>query len=185
MGRMGRGGTGAAKAANLAFWLAGAALLLLALRMGGGWAHRHFLPAWAYGWDTQMRIFLVLRLIVAAAGLAVLFLLRSWLVRAFKTGRGKQALLTLFTSALAVVAALAVTEGVLRTETWRSVQERWDQEPIRTREPLYGWGFPANHPRTVPPDGRTIPHSTRPFRHPGPAAGVGGGPPPAAPRLPR
>src|SRR4051794_697457 len=172
MGRMGRGGTGAAKAANLAFWLAGAALLLLALRMGGGWAHRHFLPAWAYGWDTQMRIFLVLRLIVAAAGLAVLFLLRSWLVRAFKTGRGKQALLTLFTSALAVVAALAVTEGVLRTETWRSVQERWDQEPIRTREPLYGWGFLANHAGTVRLDGRTIHYATGPYGYRAPAAGV-------------
>src|SRR3954468_13871232 len=145
MGRMERGGTGASKAADLAGWLPGAARLLLALRMGGGWAHRHFLPAWAYGWDTQLRILLVLRLLVAAACLIVLVLLRPWLVRALRAGRGRAALLTLLSSAIAVAAALAVTEGVLRTQTWRSVQERWDQEPVRTREPLYGWAFLPNH----------------------------------------
>src|SRR3954470_18159262 len=116
MGGMERGGTPTAKAADLAGWLVGAAFLLLALRMGEGWAHRHFLPAWAYGWDVQMRILLALRLVVAAAGLAILFLLRPWLVRAFRAGRGRQALFTLLTSALAVLAALAVTEGVLRTK---------------------------------------------------------------------
>src|SRR4051794_18336157 len=123
MGGMERGGTPAAKAADLAGWLAGAALLLFALRMGGGWAHRHFLPAWAYGWDVQLRILLALRLLVAVAGLIVLLLLRPWLVRAFRSGRGRQALVAMLTSTLAIVAALAVTEGVLRTETWRSVQE--------------------------------------------------------------
>jgi hypothetical protein len=173
MGRMGHGGTGAAKAADLAGWLAGAALLLLALRMGEGWAHRHFLPAWAYGWDVQLRILQALRLVVAAAGLVVLLLLRPWLARAFRAGRGRQALFTLLTSALAVVAALAVTEGVLRTKTWRSVQERWDQEPVRTREPLYGWGFLPDHEGSVRLDGRTIHYATGPYGYRAPAAGVG------------
>jgi hypothetical protein len=172
MGRIGQSGAGAARAANLAFWLAGAALLLLALRMGEGWAHRHFLPAWAYGWDVQMRILLALRLIVAATGLAILLLLRPWLVRAFRAGRGCPALLTLLTSALAVVAALAVTEGVLRTKSWRSVQERWDQEPVRTREPLYGWNFLPNHAGTVRLDGRTVHYATGPYGYRAPAAGV-------------
>jgi lysophospholipase L1-like esterase len=173
MGRMERDGTAAANAANLAGWLVGGALLLLALRMGEGWAQRHFLPSWAYGWDVQMRILLVLRLIVAAVGLAVLFLLRPWLVRAFRAGRGRQALFTLLTSALAVVAALGVTEGVLRTKTWRSVQERWDQEPVRIREPLYGWGFLPNHAGAVRLDGRTIHYATGPYGYRAPAAGVG------------
>ncbi|MEA3060366.1 MAG: hypothetical protein QOJ94_147 [Sphingomonadales bacterium] len=173
MGRMERGGTGAAKAASLAGWLAGAALLLLALRMGEGWAHRHFLPAWAYGWETQLRILLVLRLIVAAAALVVLFLLRPWLARVFRAGRGRQALFTLLTSALAVAAALAVTEGVIRIKTWRSVQERWDQEPVRTREPLYGWGFLPNHAGNVRLGGRTIHYATGPYGYRTPAAGVG------------
>jgi hypothetical protein len=173
MGRIAKGGTGAAKAADLAGWLAGAALLLCALRMGEGWAHRHFLPAWAYGWDVQLRILLALRLVVAAAGLVVLLLLRPWLARALRAKRGRQALFTLLTSALAVVAALAVTEGVLRTETWRSVQERWDQEPIRTREPLYGWGFQPDHEGNVRLDGRTIRYATGPYGYRAPAAGVG------------
>jgi hypothetical protein len=172
MGRMERGGTGAAKAADVAGWLAGGALLLLALRMGEGWAHRHFLPAWAYGWDTQLRILLTLRLIVAAAGLIVLFLLRPWLARAFRAGSGRQALFTLLTSALAVVASLAVTEGVLRTKTWRSVQERWDQEPVRTREPLYGWGFLPNHAGTVRLDRRIIHYATGPDGYRAPVAGA-------------
>jgi hypothetical protein len=172
MGRMERGGSPAAKAADLAGWLAGAALLLLALRMGEGWAHRHFLPAWAYGWDVQMRLLLVLRLIVAAAGLVLLFLLRPWLVRAFRAGRGRQALSTLLTSALAVAAALAVTEGVLRTESWRSVQERWDQEPLRIREPLYGWGFLPNHAGSVRLDGQIAQYATGPYGYRAPAAGA-------------
>src|SRR3954471_15810764 len=121
MGGMERGGTPAAKAADLAGWLAGAALLLVAWRMGGGWAHRHFLPAWAYGWEVQLRVLLVLRLLAAAAGVIVLLLLRPWLVRAFEAGRARQALVALLTSTLAVAAALAATESVLRTETWRSV----------------------------------------------------------------
>src|SRR4051812_32814060 len=172
MGGMERDGSPAAKAADLAGWLAGAALLLLALRMGEGWAHRHFLPAWAYGWDTQLRVLLVLRLLVAAAGLVVLLLLRPWLVRAFRTGRGRLALFTLLSSALAVVAAMAVTEGVLRSTTWRSVQERWDQEPVRTREPLYGWGFLPNHAGAVRLDGRNIHYATGPYGYRAPAAGA-------------
>src|SRR3954468_23818310 len=115
---MGANGRGAALAAEVPLALAGAALLLLALRMGEGWATRHFLPAWAYGWDVQLRILLALRLIVAAAGLVVLFLLRPWLFRAFRGGRGRHALITLLTSVLAVAAAVAVTEGVIRTKTW-------------------------------------------------------------------
>jgi hypothetical protein len=173
MGRMERGGTGAAKAANLAGWLVGAVLLLLALGMGEGWAHRHFLPAWAYGWDVQLRVLLVLRLLVGAAGLAVLLLFRPWLVSAVKSGRGRQALFTLLTSTLAVAAALAVTEGVLRTGTWRSVQERWDQEPVRTRDPLYGWAFLPNHVGNVRLDGRIIHYATGPYGYRAPAAGVG------------
>src|SRR3954453_21003130 len=100
---MGAGGRRGAAAANLVLGLAGAALLLLALRMGEGWAERHFLPAWAYGWDAQLRILLALRLFLAAAGLAILFLLRPWLVRAFKAGRGRAALFTPLRCAIAGV----------------------------------------------------------------------------------
>ncbi|MEA3035526.1 MAG: hypothetical protein QOH04_1291 [Sphingomonadales bacterium] len=173
MGGMERGGTPAEKAADLAGWLACGVLALLALRMGEGWAHRHFLPAWAYGWEVQLRILMVLRLLPAVVGLAVLLLLRPWLIRALRAGRGRQALFTLLTSALAVVASLAVTEAVLRTETWRSVQERWDQEPVRTREPLYGWGFLPNHAGAVRLDGRNIHYATGPYGYRAPAAGVG------------
>lgn len=169
---MGGNSRGAARAANVLLALAGAALLLLALRMGEGWAARHFLPAWAYGWDVQLRILLALRLTVAASGLAVLLLLRPWLVRAFRAGRGRQALVALLTSSLAVILSLAATEGVLRTRTWRSVQERWDQEPKRVRDAEYGWAFAPDHEGTVQLNGKTVHYATGPYGYRAPRAGV-------------
>ncbi|MFL6857210.1 MAG: SGNH/GDSL hydrolase family protein [Allosphingosinicella sp.] len=170
---MGAAGRRGAAAANLVLGLAGAALLLLALRMGEGWAARHFLPAWAYGWDAQLRILLALRLFLAAVGLAILFLLRPWLVRACKSGRGRPALFTLLSSALAVILSLAATEGVLRTRTWRSVQERWDQEPKRVRDADYGWAFAPDHEGVVRLNGKAVHYATGPFSYRAPRAGVG------------
>ena len=59
--------------------------------------------------------------LATAAGLAVLGPLRLWLVRAFRAGRGRDALINGALASLAVVAAFAVTEGVLHTRSWRSV----------------------------------------------------------------
>jgi hypothetical protein len=163
-----------AAAANFAMLALGLLPLLLASRMGEGWARRHFLPAWAYGWPVQLRILLVLRIAIAAAGLAVLLLARPWLVRAIQAGRGRGALLSAATSFLAVVAALAATEGILRTRTWRSTQERWDlQEPLRVRDPVYGWRFAPNHEGTVRLDGRVVHYATGPFGYRSPRAGIG------------
>jgi hypothetical protein len=163
-----------ALAAHLAMLALGLLPLLLALRMGEGWAHRHFLPAWAYGWPVQLRILIALRLAIAAVGLAVLLLARPWLGRAIVARRGRAALGAAATSALAVVAALAATEGILRTHAWRSTQERWDlQEPLRIRDPLYGWRFAPNHEGTVRLDGRTIHYATGPFGYRAARAGLG------------
>src|SRR3954470_9725458 len=170
---MAAAGRRGAAAANLLLGLAGAALLLLALRMGEGWASRHFLPAWAYGWDAQLRILLALRLFLAAVGLAILFLLRPWLVRACQAGRARPALFTLLSSAMAVILSLAVTEGVLRTRTWRSVQERWDQEPKRVRDADYGWAFAPDREGTVRLNGKTVHYATGPFGYRAPRAGAG------------
>jgi hypothetical protein len=169
---MGATGRRWASAANVLSWLCGAALLLLALRMGEGWADRHFLPAWAYGWDVQLRILLALRLLVAVAGLAILFLLRPWLVRACRAGRGRQALSALLMSSLAVILSLAATEGVLRTRTWRSVQERWDQEPRRVRDADYGWTFAPDHEGSVRLNGKIVDYATGPYGYRAPRAGM-------------
>jgi hypothetical protein len=153
--------------------LLGLAVLLLALRMNDGWAHRHFLPAWAWSWATQMRILLGLRLAVAAAGLAVLLALRPWAVRTIRAGRLRQGMLTAAMIMLAVSAALATTELVLRTRGWRSVQERWDQEPLRVRDPVYGWAFAPDHEGWVPLDGRRVHYATGPHGYRAPRAGIG------------
>lgn len=162
-----------ATAVNVIAAVLGVAILLLALRMDGGWQWRHFLPTWAWPWSTQERILLGLRLVVAAIGVAVLALLRPWLTRAFAAGRGRAALVSLATATIAVVAAFAVTEGVLHTRTWSSVQERWDQEPLRVRNAEYGWEFEPNHAGSVVLQGHTVHYATGPFGYRAARAGEG------------
>ena len=161
-----------ANAVNSALAVAGAAILFLAWRMDGGWTERHFLPAWAYPWETQLRILFWLRLAVAAAGLIVL-LIRPRIARAVLAGRGRQALVTALTSVASVAAAFLVVEGILHTRSWRSTQERWDkEEPLRAPDADYGWTFAGNHAGTVAFHGRTVHYAAGPhgYRIPAPGA---------------
>lgn len=171
-----------ANAVQAVLGAAGAGLLYLAWRMDGGWADRHFLPAWAYPWETQLRILLGLRLAVATAALVVLLLIRPRTARAVAAGRGGQALVTALASIAAFAAALAVAEAVLHTRGWRSTQERWDkEEPLRARDPEYGWTFAPNHAGAVALHGRTVHYPTGPhgYRIPAPEAA----PDPARPTI--
>jgi hypothetical protein len=146
--------------------LGGGGLLLLyaAWSMDQGWADRHFLPAWAYAWETQLRILAWLRLVVAAAGLAVLLLLCPWAARAVAAGRGRQALGSVLTASAAVALAFVAVELILHARTWRSSQERWDnQEPLRTADAEYGWTFVPNHAGTLALHGRTLHYDTGPL----------------------
>jgi hypothetical protein len=163
----------AALTANIVLAAAGLLVLLLALRMNGAWAHRHFLPAWGWSWSVQMRILLGLRLAIAASGLVLLLVLRPWAVRAIRRRAGWRAAATAVTILLAVAAASATTELVLRSRGWRSVQENWDQEPLRVRDPQYGWAFAPDHEGSVPLDGRRVHYATGPFGYRAPRAGLG------------
>jgi hypothetical protein len=159
--------------ASLAPAALGLLLLAAALAMDRGWQWSHFLPTWAWPWSTQLNILLGLRIFVAVLGLAALFLLRPWLMRASAAGRGRQAAISLFTSTLAIMAAFAVTEGILHTRTWTSVQERWDQEPQRVSNAEYGWAFAPDHAGEVELDGRTVHYATGPYGYRAPEAGAG------------
>lgn len=162
-----------ASAVNAGLAIASAAILFAAWRMDGGWAARHFLPAWAYPWETQLRILFWLRVAIAAGGLIVLLLIRPRTVRAVSDGRGRQAFVTALTSLVAVAAAFLVVEGVLHTRSWRSTQERWDkEEPLRARDSEYGWTFAENHAGTVALHGRKVHYATGPggYRIPAPGA---------------
>jgi hypothetical protein len=168
-----RGPAAGAKLVGLAVAAAGIGLLLLALGMDSAWAGRHFLPAWAYAWETQLRILFWLRMVVAAAGGAVLLLLVPWAVRRTAAGRGWEALRTALTALLAVAAAFAAVEAILHTRTWRSTQERWDsQEPLRAADAEYGWSFVPNHAGSVALHGRIVHYATGPdaYRIPAPGA---------------
>jgi hypothetical protein len=125
---------------------AGLALILLAGAAGRGWTEWHFLPAWAWPWETQLRILLVLRIVVGLIGLLVILIVRPRLARGTANGRGREILIGGLSALLAVIAAFGATEGVLRTRTWRSVQERFDRaEPRRIGDPILGWTFVPDH----------------------------------------
>lgn len=150
----------------------GILILLLALLAGKGWSEAHFMPGWAWSWSFQMRILLGLRLAAAAIGLVLILLVRPWLLRAADSGRAAEAWFTLLLSLVAVGAAFAATEGFLRTQTWRSTQERWGgHEPMRARDPILGWTLVPDHVGTVPIGGRMVQYATGPqgyrMRRPG------------------
>src|SRR5438309_725336 len=117
-----KSGQGRRAATAVQVVLGGAGLLLLAAAwsMDQGWADRHFLPAWAYAWETQLRILFWLRVAVALVGALVLLLLRPWAARAVAAGRGRAALVSVLTAGAAVALAFVAVEFILHARTWRS-----------------------------------------------------------------
>lgn len=159
--------------ANVALAMLGFACLMLALAAGPHWAEHHFLPVWTWSWEVQLRILLVLRLLLAAIGLAIAWPMRRWAVRECIAGRGCAALGTALRYALAVLAALLVTELILRAQTWRAAQEQGNLlDPLRIHDAEYGWTFAANRTATVRRDGRVVHYATGPFGYRTPRAGA-------------
>src|ERR1700684_2790851 len=119
---------------------------MIAAAANHGWTEAHFLPAWAWSWDVQLWIVGVLRFILALVGLLLIAVVGPSVARGVAAGRGREILVTTVSSLIAVAAAFVATEGVLRTQTWHSVQERSDlAEPMRVRDPVLGWGFRPHH----------------------------------------
>jgi hypothetical protein len=170
---IGKTGNGWAVGANLLLGGAGLALLVAALMMGRPWADHHFLPAWGYDWTVQLRSLLALRLALAALAFAVILLVRPKMVSAVAAGHGLRALGTALIYALAIAAAFAATETILRTRSWHSVQERFDlREPLRIRDRELGWSFAPNHSGTAVVNAREIRYATGPRGYRVPRAGM-------------
>ena len=154
----------AALAANLGVAFAGLALIALAAAAGRGWADRHFLPTFAWSRAFQIGLIDALRILLALLGLLLILLVRPRVARIVKAGRGGRLLVSSLSAALAVAAALATTEGILHTRTWRATQERWGgKEPLRQRDDLTGWTFVPDHHGQAVIDGRTIDYATDRF----------------------
>ena len=154
----------AVAATNIAFALAGLALVGLALAANHNWADRHFLPTFARSRGQQLQIVDALRLILVAAGLAGLLFTRSRLVRALRAGHARRTLVSALSILVAVIAAVGTTELILRSRTWRATQERWGiEEPRRVRDPQLGWTFLANHIGTKPVDSRLVTYTISRF----------------------
>jgi hypothetical protein len=155
---------GAGRAANLAFGLAGLALVALAIAAGPGWADRHFLPTFAWSRGFQTGLIQALRALLALTGLALLLVVRPRVVRAVAAGRGRALLVSALSASLAVLAAFVATEAILHTQAWHANQERWgDPEPLRRRDALLGWTFVPHHLGRRIVEGRRIDYVTDAF----------------------
>jgi hypothetical protein len=153
-----------ALAANVIVALAGVALIALAGAAGQDWADRHFLPTFAWSRAFQIGLVQALRVLLALLGLFILLFVRPRVARMVKAGRGGRLLVSALSASLAVVAALATTEGILHSRTWRATQERWGgKEPLRQRDDLLGWAFVPNHHGRANVDGRAIDYATDRF----------------------
>jgi hypothetical protein len=151
-------------AANVGVALAGAALVGLAAAAGREWADRHFLPTFAWSRAFQLGLIDGLRLLLVLMGLFLLLFVRPRVARSVKAGKGGRLLVSVLSASLAVVAALATTEGILHTRTWQATQERWGgKEPLRQRDDLLGWAFVPNHHGQAEVDGRPIDYATDRF----------------------
>ena len=147
----------AALAAGSACVLVGALLIALAGAAGQSWADRHFLPTFAWSRSFQIGLIGALRVLLALIGLFIILFVRPRVARVVKAGRGGRLLVSALSASLAVVAALAATEGILHTRTWRATQEHWGgREPLRQRDDLLGWTFVPNHHGQADTDGRAI-----------------------------
>ena len=163
----------AALAVNVTFALAGVMLIALAGAAGQGWADRHFLPTFAWSRAFQLGLIDALRVVVALIGLFLILFVRPRAARIVKAGKGRRLLASALSATLAVAAALATTEGVLHTRTWRATQEHWgSREPQRQRDDLLGWTFAPNHHGQAVVDGRAVDYATDRFGYRVPAAGM-------------
>jgi len=162
----------AALAANVAVALAGVALIALAGAAGQDWADRHFLPTFAWSRSFQIGLIQALRVLLGLTGLFLLLFVRPRVARTVNAGRGGRLAISVMTATLAVVAALATTEGILHTRTWQATQERWGgKEPLRQRDALLGWAFVPDHHGQANVDGRSIDYAADRFGYRVAAAG--------------
>lgn len=150
-----------AKAANLVLGAAGLSMITLAILADAAWAHRHFLPTWKWSWQFQSDFLLVVRCIVLMAGLALICVARPRLVGSIQAGHGRENLVIGGITAIAVIAAFATAEGVLRTRGWRSAHEKWGpKEPLNLPDPILGWTLAPSHAGSAMIQGRKIYYAT-------------------------
>ena len=152
------------QAANLLVGGLALVLFALAIAAGHGWADRHFLPTFAWSRAFQIGLVDALRLTLGLIGLLLLLVVRPRVVRAVQAGRGRALALSTLYGLIAVLAAIAVAEGVLHTRTWQATQEHWDgKEPLRARDTRTGWTMAPNHVGHAAVDGRDIVYATDRF----------------------
>jgi len=124
----------------------GLALIIAAISANVAWFDRHFLPDMFAPRPKQMRLLAGARTLGAVLGLILLLVVRPRLGRlAARVGLARLAALAT-PYVLAVVAAVCVTEAVLRSTPWRAAEEAPpSREPWRRHDPVFGWVYVPDH----------------------------------------
>jgi hypothetical protein len=129
-----------AKTAETLVAFTGLCLILFALMADRAWLDRHLLPHMFLERGEQILWWMVERTLAAVAGVALLLPIRRLVGRTIRAGHGRDMLFSGLMLTAAVVAALLVSELILRTNNWGRI-ERWaaSEEPLRRADPLLGW----------------------------------------------
>jgi len=119
---------------------AGAVLILLAWLCDRDWLDRHVLPHMFLTRFEQTLWWVIERGLLAALGLALVFVVRPWLGRAIRQGRGRALAIDGGLALLAVLASGLTSELILRNIHWRKV-DLWaaGEEPLRQADAHRGW----------------------------------------------
>lgn len=126
--------------------LAAVALLTVAALIGPAWMEHHFLPEFFHPRPIQLHNLAIVRVSCVAVGLVLLWPVSPWLGRLAARKPPGQLVRDVAPMLVAIVLALAVSEGLLHLLPWYSDHQATRQhEPLRRRDPVLGWTHVENH----------------------------------------
>lgn len=136
---------------------AGAGLILLALLCDRDWLDRHVVPHMFRSPFELTLLWTIQRCLVVGLGLALVLVVRPWLGRAIRRGRGRALAIDGGLVLLAVLVSGLTSELILRNIHWRKV-DLWaaGEEPLRQADAHRGWVNVPSRVGVVTFNGRRI-----------------------------
>ncbi len=136
---------------------AGLALLWAAWRMDAAWFDRHILPTFFVSRATQWDAAAIVRVVLAAVGLALALVAGPLLARAADRVGIARICAAAALALVAGIAALGSAEAILHLQKWQQFQaRRMHGEPQRQEDSRLGWLHVPSHAGDDSIGGRTI-----------------------------
>ena len=144
--------------------LVGIALLACAWAMDEQWLATHFPPDYSPPYSLIRDLVQMARIVLAVAGIGVIFLVRGKAGLILERGVSGTRLLLVAAVILAIILALGAADLVLGSSEWGSVEPRHRLgEPLRKRDPMLGWVLMPSHTGYLVTGGRRIRYSNDAF----------------------